>query len=194
MIKKGQLIKFEEEIASLYEQAKIKAPVHLSKGNENRLMKIFRDYYKPGDWVFSTHRNHYHWLLSGGDPEELKKQILNGHSMHVFGKKFFTSAIVAGVTPVALGVAMALKLKKADNKVLCFIGDMAGECGIVRECVKYARGHDLPVMFIVEDDGYSVRAKTKDVWGRAKNKSKLYRRYKYKRLYPHAGTGKYVMF
>lgn len=194
MIKKSQLIKFEEEIASLYEQAKIKAPVHLSKGNENRLIKIFRDYYNPGDWVFSTHRNHYHWLLSGGDPGELKKQILNGHSMHIFGKKFFTSAIVAGVAPVALGVAMALKLKKADNKVLCFIGDMAGECGIVRECVKYARGHDLPVMFIVEDDGYSVRAKTKDVWGRAKNKSKLYRRYKYKRQYPHAGTGKYVMF
>jgi pyruvate dehydrogenase E1 component alpha subunit len=188
---KKDLIKFEEEIAKLYEQAKIRAPIHLSDNNESQLIKIFKGY-RQGDWIFSTYRSHYHWLLSGRNPEELKKQILQGHSMHVYSDRFFTSAIVGGVAPIALGVAMALKMKSSPNKVWCFIGDMAGESGIVHECIKYARGHNLPITFVIEDNGYSVRALTKETWGTAK--AKVNRRYKYKRGYPHAGTGKYVMF
>jgi pyruvate dehydrogenase E1 component alpha subunit len=188
---KKELIKFEEEIAQLFEQAKIRAPIHLSGGNENKLIKIFKDY-KEGDWIFSTYRSHYHWLLSGRAPEELKKQILEGHSMHVYGDRFFTSALVGGVAPIALGVAMALKMKNASDKVWCFIGDMAAESGIVHECIKYAQGHNLQITFVIEDNGYSVRAVTKETWG--KGKTRINRRYKYKRRYPHAGTGKYVMF
>ncbi|PIQ89621.1 MAG: hypothetical protein COV72_02055 [Candidatus Omnitrophica bacterium CG11_big_fil_rev_8_21_14_0_20_42_13] len=193
-----EIKKFESEISRLYEAAKIRAPVHLSKGNELHLVKIFKRYYKPGDWIFSTHRNHYHWLLSGRKPARLKKQILAGHSMHVFDKKFFTSSIVAGSAPIALGVAMGLKLSKSPNKVLCFMGDMASECGIAHECVKYAQGYDLPIVFVIEDDNFSVRARTKEVWGKltpkANRKRMICKRYRYKRLYPHAGTGKYVMF
>lgn len=188
---KKELIKFEEEIAKLYEQAKIRAPIHLSGGNEDKLIKIFKEH-KEGDWIFSTYRNHYHWLLSGRDPEELKRQILDGQSMHVFGDKFFTSAIVGGVAPIALGVAVALKIKNSPHKVWCFIGDMAGESGIVDECIKYAKGHNLPVSFVIEDNDYSVRALTRETWGRGR--TRVNRRYKYKRQYPHAGTGKYVMF
>ncbi len=188
---KKELMKFEDEIAQLFEQAKIRSPIHLSKGNENKLLKIFKNY-KPGDWIFSTHRSHHHWLLSGKDPEELKKQILAGHSMHVFGDKFFTSAIVGGNAPIALGVAMALKMKNSPHKVWCFVGDMSGECGLLHECIKYAKGYNLPITFVIEDNGYSVRAVTKETWGRGK--AKVTKRYKYKRIFPHAGTGKYVMF
>lgn len=188
---KKELIKFEEEIAQLYEQAKIRAPIHLSKGNENQLIKIFKDY-KKGDWIFSTYRSHYHWLLSGREPEELKRQILKGHSMHIYDYNFFTSSIVGGIAPIALGVAMALKMRNSSNKVWCFLGDMAGESGIANECIKYAKGHNLPIKFVIEDNGYSVRAKTLDTWGRGK--AKIATRYKYKNCYPHAGIGKYIMF
>lgn len=191
MSKAEKLIKFEEEIAKLYEAAKIRSPIHLSKGNEKKLIRIFKDF-KDGDWVFSTHRSHYHWLLSGRDREELKQQILEGHSMHIFGDKFFTSAIVGGNAPIALGVAAALKLKNSPNKVWCFVGDASYECGIVQECIKYAQGHNLPVTFIVEDNGYCVIANTKQTWGT--KKAKVLRKYKYSWGYPHAGTGKYVMF
>lgn len=190
-MRKERLIEFESEIARLYEQTKIRAPIHLSGGNENELMKIFKDY-KKGDWIFSTYRSHYHWLLSGASPKELKKQILKGHSMHIYGSKLFTSSIVGGVAPIALGVAMALKMKNSTHWVWCFMGDMAAESGIVHECIKYAKGHDLPIRFIIEDNSYSVRAITKETWGKAK--AKVNKRYKYKRRYPHAGIGKYVMF
>lgn len=189
---KKQLIKFEEEIAKLYEQTRIRAPIHLCGGNEDELIKIFKDY-KKGDWIFSTYRSHYHWLLSGRDSKELRKQILEGHSMHIYGNKFFTSSIVGGIAPIALGVAMALKMQNFPYKVWCFIGDMAAESGIVHECIKYAKGHNLPIRFIIEDNGYSVRAVTKETWGMANTRVDN-RRYKYKRRYPHAGTGKYVMF
>lgn len=188
---KKELVRFGKDIGRLYESAKIRAPIHLSGHGENRLIKIFRDY-KKGDWVFSTHRSHYHWLLSGHCPKELKRQIINGHSMHIYGDKFFTSAIVGGNAPIALGAALALKRKRSTNRVWCFIGDMSSECGIAHECIKYARGHDLPITFVIEDNSYSVRARTSQTWG--VNKRKVTRRYAYKRRYPHAGTGKYVMF
>lgn len=186
-----ELIKFEKEIADLYEQAKIKTPIHLSKGNESKLIKIFRDY-KKGDWIFSTYRSHFHWLLSGHTPQRLKKQILDGHSMHVYGKRFFTSSIVGGNAPIALGVAMALKKKNSPYRVWCFVGDMSFECGLTQECIKYAKGHNLPISYIIEDNGYSVRAVTKETWG--KGEARVTKYYKYERQYPHAGTGKYVMF
>lgn len=186
-----QLIAFENRIAKIYEAAEIHAPVHLAGINENQLIEIFKDY-KEGDWIFSTWRSHYHWLLSGRNPAELERQIVEGRSMHVYDKRFFTSSIVAGIAPLALGVALALKLSESENKVWCFLGDGAYECGLVKESIRYAQGQDLPITFVVEDNGLCVRAITQDVWGR--KQAEVVRKYKYKRKYPHAGTGQYIMF
>ena len=97
----------------VYEDGKIKAPVHLSKGNERQLIEIFQ-YVHPEDWVFSSWRNHYHALLKGIDKKWLKKKILQGKSMGIINKKkkFYSSAIVGGKLPIALGVAIAIKKKK----------------------------------------------------------------------------------
>ncbi len=200
-MKKDELIVFEERIKTLFEAGRIKAPIHLSGENEEALIEIFRDY-REGDWIFSTWRNHYHWLLSGKDPLELEGQILAGDSMSVFGDRFLTSSIVGGNAPIALGVALAVRLKNeqaaASGKetdpthVWCFLGDMAAAGGLARECVRYAEGHDLPITLVVEDNGLSVTTETEKVWG-DKKKDKT-RRYQYKRRYPHAGTGKFVDF
>lgn len=192
MITKEELISFEEEVAQLYEQGKIKSPIHLHGGNENELIEIFK-YYQEGTWIFSTHRSHYHWLLSGKSIDELRKQILDGHSMHIYGYKFFTSAIVSGVAPIALGVAQALKIQKSKEKVWCFIGDMAASGGLVKECIQYSEGWDLPIVYIVENNSMSVRAKTESTWGIEKGENKMIE-YNYERKYPHAGSGNYVMF
>ena len=106
MITKRQLIKFEEDIKFLYENKKIKAPIHLSGNNEKNLIKIFKNI-KSDDWVFSTWRNHYHALLKGIPKELLKKKIIQGKSMGIMSKKykFFSSAIVGGILPIAMGVA-----------------------------------------------------------------------------------------
>ena len=122
MLKKQDLINFELEIKKIYEEGKIKAPIHLSGNNEKNLIKIFKNV-AAEDWVFSTWRNHYHALLKGIPPEWLKKEILKGRSMGInnLKYKFYSSAIVGGILPIALGVAKALKLKKKNNKVWAFI-------------------------------------------------------------------------
>lgn len=193
MLSKEELLDFNKEIIYYYEQGKIKAPCHFSGGNEEQLIQFFKEENINKDtWIFSTWRSHYHWLLSGRDSEELKQQILDGHSMHIFGHKFFTSAIVAGIAPIALGVAYALKLKKSTEKVYCFLGCMAATTGLANECYKYAAGHNLPIIFVIEDNNRCVRANTRDLWGNS-NKP-IIKKYKYLPTYPHAGSGKYIMF
>lgn len=194
MVNKEDLIQFEEEVKELFLDAKIRSPVHLSKGNEDALIKIFQRINK-GDWVFSTHRSHYHTLLKGVDREWLRKEILENRSIHICNREhnFFSSAIVGGCLPIATGVAIALKRKGASSWVWVFTGDMGAETGIFHECTKYARRNDLPITFVVEDNELSINTPTQVVWGKSKSKGHIIR-YKYKREVPHTGAGKFVTF
>ena len=116
-VTKEELIYFETVVKQRYENGDILAPVHLSKDNEDELIEIFQ-YVHPEDWVFSAWRNHYHALLHGMNKQQLMKDILSGRSMATSSNvnKFYSSAIVGGIIPIALGTAMALKNKKSENK------------------------------------------------------------------------------
>ena len=135
-----KLISFENEIVKLYEKKKVKGPIHLSGNNEKELLNIFKKI-KKKDWVFSGWRNHYHALLKGCNPNKVKNKIIAGQSMtlNFLENNFFTSSIVGGIIPIALGTALSIKLKKQRNKVWVFIGDMTYETGVFYECYKYAR-------------------------------------------------------
>ena len=74
---KKDLINFEEEIASLFNKGKIRAPVHLYQGNEDKIIEIFKKINKQ-DWVFCSWRSHYQCLLKGVQKEEVKNEILSG--------------------------------------------------------------------------------------------------------------------
>ena len=74
---KEQLIKFEEEIAELFNSGKIRAHIHLYHGNEEQIINIFKRI-KDVDWVFCTWRSHYQCLLKGFPEKEIKKEILAG--------------------------------------------------------------------------------------------------------------------
>lgn len=203
---KDELIQFEEEIKGIYLAGKIKAPIHLSVGSEEPLIGIFKDV-KPEDWVLSTHRSHYHALLKGVPPDLVKAEILAGRSIHLNFKEynFLASAIVGGIAPIAVGVAMAMKMRGEKRKAWCFLGDMAFEMGIVYESIKYARNHNLPVCFVVEDNGLSTNTPTRLVWGikddPVEGIVELERwetgkiiRYVYQRRFPHSGAGQFVRF
>jgi TPP-dependent pyruvate/acetoin dehydrogenase alpha subunit len=194
--KKEDLIEFENNIISHWENGEIRGPIHLSNGNEEQLIKVFS---KIGvdDWVFSTWRSHYHALLHGVEPEVLKQKILDGKSITIVDKdsKFYSSAIVTGTLPIALGVAKSIKYNGGDDKVWVFVGDMAFESGIFYEVHKYARNYDLPLYFVVEDNGVSTNTPTLDTWNgiqREIPEDVIY--YQYKSKYPHYGTGKWVVF
>ncbi|MDC1078963.1 thiamine pyrophosphate-dependent enzyme [Candidatus Pelagibacter sp.] len=199
-IKKNQLIKFEEEIANLFNNAKIRAPVHLYYGNERSIIEVFKRI-KKKDWVFCSWRSHYQCLLKGVPEKLIKKDIMKGKSISLcFPKyKIYSSAIVGGILPIALGVAFAAKLKRSNEKVYCFIGDMTSETGMMNECYKFAVNHKLPIHFIIEDNNISVCTDTRKTWkmkklSYEKIKSKYITFYKYKNKYPHAGAGTRVQF
>lgn len=195
-ITKEQLIEFERKIANLWEAKKIPYPIHLSGGNEEQLIKIFREI-EEGDYIFSTHRSHYHYLLAGGSPENLERMIMKGDSMHVFDRKinFLTSSIVAGTPTIAAGIALALKRKNSKKHVWCFVGDGAEDEGHFYEAVKYVDGHDLPCIFIIEDNNRSVETPKEERYGKSNIEwPKCVRRYNYECTYPHVGTGKWLDF
>ena len=196
-INKKDLIDFENKVVTEFKKGETYGPVHLSGGNEEPLLKIFKKV-KPQDWVFSTHRSHYHALLKSKDPKWLMNEIIvNANSSHINSKKhkIFTSSIVGGIIPIALGVAMGIKMKQAqmekdlkeiikpmkgkDWKVVgkvkvfpknlphvwCFIGDMAVEMGCFAEADKYAINFNLPITFVVEDNALGCDTPTNIVWG-----------------------------
>lgn len=192
-ITKQQLIEFELKIASYWEAGKLPFLIHLSGGNEDFLLEFFDKNIKEGDWIFSTHRNHYHALLSGVHPDKLETLILEGDSMFVFDKdrNFYTSSILAGTCCIASGVAWSLKENNIDNKVWCFLGDGAEEEGHFYEAVMMVEGNELPCVYVIEDNDRSVDSSIGD------RMLKPYRldwpkcviRNKYIPSFPHAGNG-----
>tara|TARA_R100000426_G_C4818010_1_gene109276 strand:+ start:854 stop:1486 length:633 start_codon:yes stop_codon:yes gene_type:complete len=210
VLQSKDLIEFEQEIAEIYEAGKIKAPVHLRDGNEQILVEIFKDLkITKEDYIFSTWASHLHALLKGIPKEEIKKDILEGRSitLHYAEHNFFSSAIVGGVSPIAAGTALALKKQNKKNRVYCFLGDMAARTGITHESIIYCISNNLPITFIIEDNGKSVGTPTEASWGTiptkniiqnyqdlATNSSVNILYYQYQMSYPHSGTGVFVEF
>ena len=199
---KQDLIDFENEIAEAFNRAQIRAPVHLYSNNEAEMIRIFRDLdIGPEDWVLCSWRSHYQCLLKGVPRDLVKNEILAGRSISLCFPEYriFSSAIVTGVLPIAVGVAMSIQRSRGKNKVFCFMGEMTSETGVAHECIKYSRNHDLPIHFIVEDNGKSVCTDTRSVWnqevltyeGRPDSRITYYR---YESHYPHAGAGQRVQF
>ena len=194
------LINFEDNIAKLFNEAKIKAPIHLYSGNEKFLINFFKKI-KKNDWVLCSWRSHYQCLLKGVPPKKITNEIINGKSISLcfLDYKIYSSAIVGGSLPIAVGLALSLKRKKSKNKIYCFIGDMTSETGIAHECIKYSRNKNLPIHFIVEDNRKSVCTDTRKAWSKSEltyeNVSdKFVTYYKYRLKYPHAGAGQRVQF
>ncbi len=197
---KQELISFEEEVAEKFNNAHIKAPVHLYSGNEIDIINVFKKI-KKIDWVFCSWRSHYQCLLKGVPKDQLMKKIMEGKSIALCFPEFkiYSSAIVGGSLPVAVGTALSIKKNKTSDHVYCFMGEMTSETGIAHECIKYSSNFNLPITFIVEDNGKSVMTDTRKTWNMdsltyeftSKNNVIFY---KYNNKYPHAGAGKRVQF
>lgn len=194
-----ELIGFEEEVAALFNAGKILAPVHLYSGNEAQMLEVWKGV-APEDWVCCSWRSHYQCLLKGVPRERLLADIVAGKSIALCYPEFriVSSAIVGGVIPIAVGLAMAEKRKGSLARVHCFMGEMTYRTGIANECIRYASCHSLPIRFVIEDNGLSVCTPTSTVWGEklpAMTDGALeMQAYNYESKYPHAGAGTRVQF
>ena len=200
---KQDLIDFENEIAECFNDAMIKAPVHLYHGNEEQMIEVFKKHnIGSEDWILGSWRSHYQCLLKGVPKEELREAILAGRSISLCFKEYriLCSGIVTGALPIAVGIALDIKRKGGKNKVYCFMGDMTSETGVAHECIKYSRNHKLPIHFIVEDNGKSVCTNTRKTWASVRLtyedvNDEYVTYYKYElNKYPHAGAGIRVQF
>lgn len=204
---KEQLIKFEDDIADCFNNKMIRAPIHLADGNEEHLIKIFEEVQEK-DWIFCTWRSHYHALLKGVPIDVLKSAILDGRSITLCFKeqKMFSSAIVGGSIPIALGTALDIKNKNSDERVWCFVGDMGANMGAFYEAHKYAKNNDLPITFVIENNSKSVCTDTYQSWNtkifdfeieqegvHTIDKNLKYYKYNFEK-WKHAGTNVRVQF
>ena len=199
----AQLIAFEDRVATLFNSGAIRAPVHLYSGNEQQMIDVFQDV-RPDDWVFCSWRSHYQCLLKGVPEDELLAEIVAGRSISLcFPKhRIYSSAIVGGVLPIAVGAAMQVQRNGEDARVHCFMGEMTAESGIAHESIKYSRNHRLPIRFIVEDNEKSVCTDTRSAWNQSRlsfeqlehGHDEYVHYYRYATKYPHAGAGVRVQF
>lgn len=157
----------EEEIALRYPEGKMRCPTHLSIGQEAVPAAVSEAVDKK-DFAVSTHRGHAHYLGKGGDLKAMIAEIYGkvtgcakgrGGSMHLIDRSvgfMGTSAIVGNSIPIGVGFGLSAQLKKTDQVSCIFLGDGATEEGAYYESVNFAVLKKLPVLFLCENNLYSV--------------------------------------
>lgn len=157
----------EEEIAKRYPQGKMRCPTHLSIGQEAVAVMV-GEQLSANDLMVSTHRGHAHYLAKNGDLKcliaELYGKVVGatrgrGGSMNLsdLSAGFVAStAIVGNTVPIGVGLAFAQKLKSEKSVSCVMLGDAAVEEGVVYESLNFAVLKQLPVIFICENNRYSV--------------------------------------
>ena len=156
----------ENKIAYHKKNGDIKGPVHLGAGQEAIAIGVAENL-KKGDKVFGAHRSHAHILSLGSDIKKLFAEILGketghskgmGGSMHLQDKEkgFYGSVpIVSGTIPIAVGAALASKLKCEKNIAVAYFGDGAVEEGVFHESLNLAKVLDCPIIFVCENNLFS---------------------------------------
>jgi len=157
----------EESIADKYSQQKMRCPTHLSIGQEAPAAAAGM-LLKTTDVAVSTHRGHAHYLAKGGDLKSMIAEIYGketgcsrgrGGSMHLIDLSVGfqgTTAIVGNSIPIGVGLGFACQLDGSSNISCIFVGDGAIEEGIFYEAVNFAAVKNLPILFICENNLYSV--------------------------------------
>ena len=163
---------FEDRVGELYLQGNIWGAVHLYSGEEamavGACMALRED-----DYITSTHRGHGHCIAKDGDLKRMMAEIFGratgycggkGGSMHIANVEagnLGANAIVGDGVGIAVGAALASRIKGTDQVAVTFFGDGATGAGIIHEAINLAAVLSLPVVFVCENNQYAVSTSVK---------------------------------
>lgn len=174
--------KFEDKLASVYIQQKVRGFLHLYNGQEAILAGSLHAMDLTKDRMITAYRNHVQPIGMGVDPKRVMAELFGkatgtsnglGGSMHIFSKEHRFHGghgIVGGQIPLGAGMAFGDKYHGSDAVTLCFMGDGAVRQGSLHETLNLAMLWKLPVVFIVENNGYAMgtsverTANHTDIW------------------------------
>ncbi|HAF94601.1 MAG: acetoin dehydrogenase [Elusimicrobia bacterium GWC2_51_8] len=168
LLRRMKKIRFtEEQIAEKYPEGRMRCPTHLCIGQE-AVSAAVGLLLRRNDFALGTHRSHGAYLSKGGDLKKMLAEIYGkaagcskgrGGSMHLTDRSVSfmgSTSLVGGTIPVAVGLALSIKLRKTRQVSCVFFGDAAVEEGVFYESVNFAVLKKLPVLFICENNFYSV--------------------------------------
>lgn len=159
----------EEKIAEVYPEEEMRCPVHLCIGQEAVAVGVCANLSRD-DYVLSTHRSHGHYLAKGGDLKAMVAEFYGkvtgcskgkGGSMHLVDLSvgFLGATPIVGATiPIAVGVAFGSVMQGEQRVTVAFFGDAAPEEGVFHESLNFAVLKRLPVVFVCENNLYSVHS------------------------------------
>ena len=162
----ARIRRFEETTEELHSKGLIPGAVHLSIGMEAVAVGACTAL-RADDYITSTHRSHGHAIAKGVELSRLMAELMGrragvckgkGGSMHLadFSRGILGAcAIVGGNLPIATGAALAAKLRGSGQVALCFFGDGAANTGTVHESMNLAAIWKLPVIYLLEHNGFS---------------------------------------
>jgi TPP-dependent pyruvate/acetoin dehydrogenase alpha subunit len=165
----------EEEVARVYPTDKVKSPVHLSIGQEAVAVGVC-DVLRPDDVTTMSYRGHATYLAKGGDLRAMIAELYGkvtgcgrgkAGSMHLVDMAsgvLGASAVVATTIPLGVGYALALKREGKGRVVASFFGDGATEEGVFSESVNFAALKRLPILFVLEDNGFAIHVPRAKRW------------------------------
>ena len=174
--------KFEEMAGKLYGQQKIRGFCHLYIGQEACISGCVTAL-KEGDKYITSYRDHAHPLALGTNPNFIMAELFGkevgishgrGGSMHMFDKKrnfFGGHGIVGNQIPIGAGIGFSELYKGTDNLCVTFLGDGAVRIGAFHEALNISMLLKLPVIFIIENNGYAMGTSVK----RSSNVTELFK-------------------
>lgn len=163
----------EEALANRYGEQQMRCPMHLCIGQEAIAIGVCAAL-SPNDVAFSNHRAHGHYLAKGGNLKAMIAELYGrstgccggrGGSMHLIDQRasfLGATPVVGGTVPLAVGAAWAARLKGESNLGVAFFGDGCFEEGVMHESLNFAALHKLPVLFVCENNNFSVYTPLKE--------------------------------
>lgn len=157
---------FEERVHKEFATGQVPGFVHLYAGEEASAVGVCMQL-DERDHIASTHRGHGHAIAKGCDVGAMMKEIFGrqgglckgkGGSMHIadISKGMLgANGIVGGGSPLACGAALAAKVNQSKAVAVAFFGDGAFNQGTTLEAMNFASVYQLPVFFVLEDNGYA---------------------------------------